>query len=189
MPETIINLVCSHCGKIFPRTLAEYNRSKRVGRLSYCSGSCAASENNRKSPRSGNIDNLNSANRKDKFSPFRYAMKIVRARSKQNNRKSYDIDIEYLNEIWKKQHGKCPYTGWDLELPRTSFGWEDEPNTRRASLDRIDNSLGYVKGNVRFVSVMANYCRNEFDDENVIEFCNAVVNKYKNNTMLKIKNK
>jgi len=33
---------------------------------------------------------------------------------------------------------------------------------------------GYIKGNVRFVSLMANYCRNEFTDEDVKLFCEAV---------------
>lgn len=44
-----------------------------------------------------------------------------------------------------------------------------------ASLDRIDNSISYMKGNVRFISVMANYARNTFDDEEVVKFAEAVV--------------
>ena len=44
-----------------------------------------------------------------------------------------------------------------------------------ASIDRIDNDLGYIEGNVRFVSVMYNYARNNFTDEQVLQFAQAVV--------------
>lgn len=54
--------------------------------------------------------------------------------------------------------------------------WAESPLTpRRASLDRIDSSIGYIPGNIRFVSVMANYCKNSFSDQEVFEFCQAVV--------------
>ena len=41
-----------------------------------------------------------------------------------------------------------------------------------ASIDRMD--LGYI--DVRFVSVMYNYARNTFTDEEVLQFAKAVVN-------------
>ena len=47
------------------------------------------------------------------------------------------------------------------------------PNT--ASLDRIDSSLGYIPGNVQFVSVIANYAKRDFQEEELFEFCEAVV--------------
>lgn len=43
-----------------------------------------------------------------------------------------------------------------------------------ASLDRIDNSKGYLKGNVRFVSMMANLARSTFSDNELIRFCKSV---------------
>ena len=52
----------------------------------------------------------------------------------------------------------------------------------QASLDRIDNSKGYVKGNVRFVALIYNYARNGFDDEAVLAFCNAVIGGDANRT-------
>ena len=35
--------------------------------------------------------------------------------------------------------------------------------------------LGLGKGNVRFISMMANFCRNDFTDEQVIDFCRKVI--------------
>jgi len=83
-----------------------------------------------------------------------------------------------LSNLWEAQSGVCPFTGWELKLPFHSTDWDkDDDKLKRASLDRIDNSKGYIKGNLRFVSLMANYCRNEFTDEDVKLFCEAVVNE------------
>lgn len=83
-----------------------------------------------------------------------------------------------LLKIWQKQKGVCPYTGWELELPPNASGWKDAPkHTRRASVDRIDRKIGYTVDNIQFVSVMANYAKNEFSSEDLINFCTAVVSK------------
>lgn len=60
-------------------------------------------------------------------------------------------------------------------LPDSTIGWDSKTDrTKRASLDRVDCSLGYVRGNVRFVSVIANYARMNFTDEELVGFCHAV---------------
>ena len=90
-----------------------------------------------------------------------------------------DFDLIFLSNLWELQSGVCPLTGWKLELPKHSCGWKTKKNKlKRASLDRIDNSKGYIKGNIRFISVMANYCKNTFTDDDVKLFCEAV---YHNN--------
>lgn len=53
------------------------------------------------------------------------------------------------------------------------------PSPWNASLDRIDNAKGYIQGNVRFITVMANLARSTFTDEQVLEFCHAVVQNHK----------
>jgi hypothetical protein len=42
-----------------------------------------------------------------------------------------------------------------------------------ASLDRIDSSKGYIKGNIQFVSVIANYAKNEMTHDEMLYFCKA----------------
>lgn len=67
-----------------------------------------------------------------------------------------------------------------MVLPQSIAGdWPKDSDRERASLDRIDNSNGYLQGNVRFVSKIANYARNEYSDDDLLEFCNAVVNHMK----------
>jgi hypothetical protein len=46
-----------------------------------------------------------------------------------------------------------------------------------ASIDRIDSSLGYVKGNVRWVSRAMNWMKNEMTDEMTWELIRLIQNK------------
>ena len=104
----------------------------------------------------------------DELTPFRETFRRLHRRKKEVN-----VTLEYLKEVWDSQKGICPLTGWKLELPTQSKQYRLHIKT--ASLDRIDNSKGYILGNVRFVSVMFNFARNNFSDEDVIEFAQAVV--------------
>ena len=47
--------------------------------------------------------------------------------------------------------------------------------TNRASVDRIDSSKGYIKGNIQFVSLVAQYAKNMWDEKELYNFCEAVV--------------
>jgi hypothetical protein len=172
-----ITLTCDTCNKEFEKAKNEYNRRVRLGKDKfYCGMSCA-----KKAPDSierlvANRSNypvweLNNPSKHDKYSKFRPFLKLCRQR-----KKDFDLTLEYLKELWESQNGICPFTGFELEA-RTYDGKSDNPlNIKSASLDRIDNSKGYVKGNVRFVSVMFNFARNKFSDEEVIEFAQAVIN-------------
>lgn len=112
--------------------------------------------------------------RRDEYSPFRQHFKLARRRVKTHGREC-TITLEYLKEVWEKQDGKCPYTGWKLDNPETTAHWDNHQlDPRIASLDRIDSSLGYILGNVQFVSVMANFAKRDFQEEQLLEFCQAV---------------
>jgi hypothetical protein len=90
--------------------------------------------------------------------------------------KGMDITIIDIKEQWERQKGICPYTGIKLVPP----GWysTDEVLTR-ASIDRIDSSKGYVKGNIQFVSMMMNFAKNKYDDSHVINLCKAIAAHWK----------
>lgn len=114
---------------------------------------------------------MNADNRRDRLTQFRWY--IARA----VYRKQYgptDLTAEYLESLWDSQGGTCPFSGQALHLTQSTRGFTVK-DPMNASLDRIDSALGYVRGNVRFVSVMANYARNDFTDEQLREFCAHVV--------------
>ena len=168
-----ISLVCHQCKQPFEKDLYEYRRWVKQGRtVFYCGLSCHMLLENKVSARPRSTRHLNPGNRLDSMSPFRWYMHAVRARIPRKG--ATDLTLEYLANLWSAQQGRCPFTGWDLELPLNAHGWPAGVRPHSASLDRIDALLGYVQGNVRFVSVMANYARNTFSDEDLRLFCSAV---------------
>ncbi len=166
-----IDLICATCTKPFKKYKGEYDRRIRDGATRFfCNLSCTMVAGN-KSPKRHSKPPPPGSNR-HALTPFRWF--IARARY----RKQYgltDITPEYLRELWALQGGQCPLTGWALALPHSTMGWRDETDRhKRASLDRIDSSLGYVQGNVRFVAVIANYAKQAYSDRELVEFCEAV---------------
>jgi YHS domain-containing protein len=177
-----ITIICAWCGEEVEKPLNEYKRQIKKGNTRFfCNLSCATFMRNKENPPTppeNNIDiSLYSGNRLDELSPFRWFVARSKYRSK---RKQYvsDLTPEYLKSLWDEQSGKCPFTGWSLLLPANTMGWESDYNPANASLDRIDNSKGYLQGNVRFVAVMANLARQTFTDDQVIKFCKAVTDNF-----------
>ncbi|BAY25017.1 hypothetical protein NIES2100_48160 [Calothrix sp. NIES-2100] len=129
-------------------------------------------------PNSENTKHLLLGNRRDEYSPFRQHLISARKRVKSKGREC-TITLEYLKELWEQQGGKCPYTGWELDNPKTTEDWNGRQlHPKTASLDRINTALGYVPGNVQFVCVIANFAKRDFPEEQLLEFCQAVV-KYR----------
>lgn len=168
-----ILLKCEVCNKEFERSKKEYNRSKKLGRRMFCSRACCGkgvSLNLGKDLGNG-ILRENFTRSLDEYSPFRYFIRKARNRSY-----DYDIDLEYLKNLWTSQDGICPISGIQMELYPSASAWEkDKGNPWKPSLDRIDSSKGYIKGNVRFICYIANMCKQDWPDEVLIEFCNKVV--------------
>lgn len=77
--------------------------------------------------------------------PLRYLLKNVRSRAKKSG-------IEFsINEDDLEWPHYCPVLGMEL-IRNSKKGWSD--NTH--SIDRIDNTKGYVPGNVKIISWRAN---------------------------------
>jgi hypothetical protein len=97
-------------------------------------------------------------------------------RKARNRGHETDLDLPYLEWLWNEQEGLCALSGRQLTLPPNTESWEKQTNDPwKPSLDRIDNERGYVRGNVRFVCVIANFAKGAFSDEALFEFCEAVV--------------
>lgn len=170
-----VSLSCANpvCGRPFEKAKNEYNRRKRLGQDAfYCTQSCQMVVSNQLSPRQGDASRLIAGNRRDECTPFRWF--VLRARQRAYKKGPTNLTPSYLKELWEKQGGICPFTRWALLLPDSTNGWKNGAHPKNASLDRINNDRGYVQGNVRFVSVMANAARGQFSDEALRQFCRAV---------------
>ena len=160
---------CMNCGVLFDRRTAELKRNGKKGRLVYCGLSClgkAHCDHLKNIP--SNTSGLIANNRKDEFSPFREFLKIAKRRNK-DEWEDCNLTLDYIKDLWESQEGLCAVTNIKLFIYPTT-NWSGKTKPYQASLDRIDNSKGYIKGNVRFVALIFNFARNRFTDEEVLQF-------------------
>ena len=81
------------------------------------------------------------------------------------------MNIKDLWDLFEKQGKKCNLT----DLPIGLF--VDDNTNRTASLDRIDNTKGYIKGNVQWIHKDINYMKRILSQSQLIEYCRLIVNK------------
>lgn len=107
----------------------------------------------------------------DQYSEFREHLRRIKRR-----KKYYDITLDDLKEAWDRQNGICPYTNVKLENP--SWNWYKQlnqiPKYKLASIDRIDPELGYIKGNIQFVSMLINFAKWNLTDREMHEFIQII---------------
>lgn len=91
-------------------------------------------------------------------------------RSAMSRNLQFDITIEYLWQLFQKQDSKCALSGVVISLHK------HKRNGIRAtaSLDRIDNNLGYIEGNVQWVHKHINICKHTYSNQEFIQMCNNV---------------
>ena len=75
----------------------------------------------------------------------------------------------YEGIIYNKQNGKCPLTGRDLIKSRKKSKLDT------CSVDRIDNNIGYVIGNIRLITLQSNIAKSTGTDEDLLNFCKDII--------------
>lgn len=81
----------------------------------------------------------------------------------------FDLSQEELEDLWARSEGKCALTGLPLIMSRT---YREAEHT--ASLDRIDSTDYYHKGNVQFVHSKINLFKFNWTQKEFIEMCRLV---------------
>ncbi len=150
-----VEVQCYYCETLFSKDESEVKRNLALDRKNYCSRKCLGQVNKLHVPVYTDTSHLNAANRRDQFTGFREHLNRVKKRNK-----DYNISLEDLKEQWDKQNGKCAYSNVDLIHPKQ----KDNSHIYTASLDRIDSSLGYVKGNIQFVSIALNHMKSSMNE-------------------------
>ena len=171
-----IQLKCTHCGKDIIRLLKEYKRNKDKQQKIFCSRSCVCSYKNLHTPKEWYVKHCSqireySGNRLDKFSPFKPYLNKGRA---SNKRHQMSLSAEYLKSLWEKQNGICPYTNLKMVLPKNTLDNTKIKSLKKASLDRIDSSKGYIEGNVEFICQGINLAKKDYTKEETVSFIKEI---------------
>ena len=87
--------------------------------------------------------------------------------SKKNNIR-YEIDYEYAVSIFPNDY-ICPVFNMPMR-----FGNQDRSSS--PSLDRLDSNLGYIKGNINWISMKANWTKSDLSYDEIINLIEWYVN-------------
>jgi len=154
-------VVCKMCSVEFEKELRDITRTKERNGVHCCTRKCS----------SAYVSKL-AQSKSNKFNHY-----LINIRKSSRRKESpHTVTAEYLEEIWNNQDGKCAISSLSLihAVQRT------DRTMYQASVDRIDNSKGYVIGNVQFVSLAVNYMRNTFSIEEVRQFIMELAAKVAN---------
>lgn len=182
----MVELECILCGKNFERLAAEHKRNSKKGMKIYCSLECCGKDNvDNFGDNIGKGDITHFGNKRywgtidDGWAGFREYLRRIRARKRSNPTREINITLEDLKVQWELQNGRCIYTKVILQHPRyttecIATGVYTHDPLYTASLDRIDSSKGYIKGNIQFVAIAANFAKQAMTHEQMLEFCRIV---------------
>lgn len=84
----------------------------------------------------------------------------------------WELTPEFLDVMYQEQDGLCCYSG-------LLIGWDVSGWGHTASIDRIDNNLGYHQNNVQLVHKEVNMMRGSLSDERFKELCVLIADKQK----------
>ena len=87
----------------------------------------------------------------------------------------FEITREQVWNIFEKQKRRCALSGVEL---RFSTNIRDQRGTQTASLDRIDNTRGYISGNVQWVHKYVNIMKNVMTQEDFLTWCRRIARYY-----------
>lgn len=101
-----------------------------------------------------------------------WSMRLIRTSKSSANARNLEHELtdEDVKLLWELQNGCCYWLGVplseDAELP--------DRHPLKPSLDRLDNSKGYIKDNVVITSTFANLGRSNTTVEDFSEFLNLI---------------
>lgn len=111
-------------------------------------------------------------------------------KKREGNRSNMDLDIEYLHQLYQLQNGLCYISKIKLSL--------DVHSNFRISIERIDETNGYVKGNIMFICIefqngfqqwtptkFNDFCNNYYSFQTITEIDKENINKKYHEALVK----
>jgi hypothetical protein len=108
-------------------------------------------------------------------SSINYITSMANSNAKKRSTKKnlpYNLDTEYLRSIFPKDF-MCPILKYKMVVNDIVVG------KLSPTLDRINPRLGYVKGNVEFVCMLANHMMSNASGKDLSRFSKWINNRYK----------
>lgn len=111
----------------------------------------------------------------------RYGAGGGRVHKGSNDARDLTITIDDIKDLWNKQDGRCYWLDIkmileDLEIKNSPFA---------PSVERLNNDLGYIRGNVVLASRFANRGRGAYDGEDFKERLESLLSEAKEATWTK----
>lgn len=99
-----------------------------------------------------------------------YWLSIKRG-AKERNLK-FNITIKYIWDLFIQQNKKCAISKEELNFAKTSY--DHNKGLTTASLDRIDNTKGYIESNVQWLHKKVNRMKWDLCQKDFIDLCKKI---------------
>ena len=90
---------------------------------------------------------------------------------------SFDIDVDYLLNLYSKQDGKCFYSGMKMNVVKKDPSKTHDPF--KMTLDCINPEAGYTKGNVVWCAYCVNSMKQKMSLGKMLQVCTSISNRSK----------
>ncbi len=101
-----------------------------------------------------------------------WSARIERSSKRKNGKLLIDLTMEQAWDLYLKQNGKCNFSGIDISIGTSK--------TDMASIDRIDNTIGYTISNIQWVHKDINMMKRIYSTEYFIKLCKLVAERNSN---------
>jgi hypothetical protein len=82
-----------------------------------------------------------------------------------------ELSLKELWDLFLKQNRKCALSNLPLDF---TYGRKNTRHYGTASLDRIDSSKGYIKGNVQWVHKDVNLMKQDYSNDYFLQMCKII---------------
>lgn len=167
-------IVCAECKK-------EFNHPRRT---KFCSRYCRT-KHGEASAKKNAYAKINSS--PERYLSYKYNCIAVVANSKRRKWLSglqFTIKANDLIDLWNKQNGKCALTGFPM-----TYSVRKGYQLFNASVDRIDNAVGYEPQNIRLTCRFANQMKFKLSDQELLTWCKAIIQTIEQTSSTTIPNK
>lgn len=162
------------CGKV----KIQCSNNLKSGHVRSCG--CLKNEMLVESNKKNTIERSKKLRKGSKDIPGTYFREIQNSAKKR--KLDFNLTLGYLQNLYDSQNHKCAISGEEIYIGYDCMKYLNHPKEEKtASLDRIDSSKGYIKGNVQWVHLKVNYMKHSMMTTELLHWCRRIL-EYNENT-------